>query len=563
MKMQTKQILALLLALILCLGIFAGCDTNQPAETSKPAETNKPAEKNRPTETTAPAETTPPAELKNVDIYPLDSDKTFTVAKRTSAQNMNEFDNAILWNEITGVEVNWIAWTDEQLNMAFNTDSLPDAIALGSGMDKAKLNEYGESGMLVNFMDYLDLMPNFKRGIEKYPETLDYIKSESGAVYSLPRLGTTSMTHDNILVRTDMLKAAGWDELPATADEFLQCVADVQTHYSAIDPAYKAFNAYSSAWLQWDRNVSLIHFFFPSFGDLMQATLTVDANDKVVLGASTEQYKRLMTFLNKLATSDAFAYGKDIYAEDGTNAQADAIAGKNAFLMNAWFMDESHFPSGNIDLTVQSPLTSEWQDEKRFDPKSNVLWQLNCISSKCEDIETMVKWFDSFYAQQDDPLNADGTVWGMSSDLGIYGVDFEIQKEAGTYTLLPHEGYNTGSTWNINNSIGSIGLFEWMYSEDSNTGLEALGVGTLNNTWPYRVETFDINRLVLTQEESDIYVENWTNISAHITQWTAAFITGDKNVEADWEEYVKGLESMDLQEVIDAYQAAYDRFQQG
>lgn len=558
---KAKRLLALLLALVMCLGVLAGCQQD-PADTT-PAGTTKPADTSAPAQTTAPIETTLPAELKNVDIYPLDSDKVFDVGIAVTMENFGELDCSTRWEELTGVEINYIPWTSEQLNMAFNTDSLPDAVFY-SGMDKAKVNEYGEAGMLVNFMDYLDIMPNFSRALEKYPEALDAIKSKDGAVYSLPRLGTTSTTHDNILIRTDMMNAAGWDDLPATADEFLQCVADIQAHYGANDPEFKAFSAYAKNYLVWDSNVSLIHFFFPSFGDLMRATLTVDADGKIVLGASTEQYKRLMTFLNKLATSDAWAYGKDIYAEDGTNSKALAIDGKNAITTVAFYLNESHFPSGNIDMTVLRPLTSEWQDEVRFDAKSSVLWMLNCISTDCEDIETMVKWFDSFYAQEDDPLNEAGTMWGISYWLGERGVDYTVQKETGNYTVLPHEGYETGPMWMTSNTPGGcLGLFDFLYSQDSNTGLEALGVGTMQNTYPYKVDSFDVNLLALTEDESDAYTDNWTDINSHITDWTASFITGDKNVEADWDEYIKGLENMGLQEVIDAYQAAYDRYLAG
>lgn len=558
-----KKLLAVLLALVLCVGSLAACDSQPAQTTTKPAAqtTTAPAAQ----DTTSPAadDTTTPAALKNTDIYPLDSDKVFDVGIAVSLDNFGEVDCSTRWEELTGVEINYIQWTSEQLNMAFNTNSLPDAIFYSS-MDKAKVNEYGAEGMLVNFMDYIDLMPNFQKALEKYPGALDAIKSPDGAVYSLPRIGTTSTTHDNILIRTDMMNAAGWDELPATTDEFLQCVADIQAYYGANDPEFKAFSAYAKNYLVWDANVSLIHFFFPSFGDLMRTNLTVDADNNVVLGASTEQYKRLMSFMNELASSDAWAYGKDIYTEDGTNSKALTTAGKNAITTVAFYLNESHFPSGNIDMTVLAPLTSEWQSEKRFDAKSSVLWMLNCISTNCEDIETMVRWFDSFYAQEDDPLNEEGTMWGISYWLGEYGVDYEVDKENGTYTVLPHEGYETGPMWLTSNTPGGcLGIFDWLYSQDSNTGLEALGVGTMQNTYPYKVDTFDLSVLTLTQDEQDTYNDSWTDINAYITEWTAAFITGDKDVEADWETYIKGLEAMGMQEVVDAYQSAYDRYLAG
>ena len=62
------RILAVLLALVMCIGLMAGCDTKPADETTKPAAQG----------TTAPAAqdttTAPAAPTKNVDIYPLDTD---------------------------------------------------------------------------------------------------------------------------------------------------------------------------------------------------------------------------------------------------------------------------------------------------------------------------------------------------------------------------------------------------------------------------------------------------------------------------------------------------------
>ena len=57
-----KRFLAILLVMVLCLTLLAGCGkTNEPApsETTTPTETTKPAETSKPAETEKPAETTP------------------------------------------------------------------------------------------------------------------------------------------------------------------------------------------------------------------------------------------------------------------------------------------------------------------------------------------------------------------------------------------------------------------------------------------------------------------------------------------------------------------------
>lgn len=98
-----KKLLALLLALVLCVGTLAACNTEKPDETT--ASTTKPAESNAPT--TQPTEATQPQveeiDQVNVDFYPIDFDGTLTCV--TGKDNAPEAHNYLLWEELTGVDV--------------------------------------------------------------------------------------------------------------------------------------------------------------------------------------------------------------------------------------------------------------------------------------------------------------------------------------------------------------------------------------------------------------------------------------------------------------------------
>jgi len=52
----------------------------------------------------------------------------------------------------------------------------------------------------------------------------------------------------------------------------------------------------------------------------------------------------------------------------------------------------------------------------------------------------------------------------------------------------------------------------------------------------------------------------WTDLKAYVTEMNAAFMTGQKDIEAEWDTYLKKLDDMGLQEVITIYQAALDRY---
>lgn len=559
---NAKRLLALVLALVMCLGVFAGCQQDTPDETKAPETTAPPAETTAPPaeETTAP-EATP---LTNLDIYPIDSDKVYRVALGTT-EDADAAWNSQLWEQLTGIEIEYIEWTAEQLQTALSTKELPDAIYYSS-IDKALLNEYGQAGVFVNYADYTEYMPNFMKALEDYPDAINFVKAEDGSFYTLPRIGTTSTTHGAIYIRTDMMNAAGWDELPATTDEFLQCMEDIQAHYSATNPDFTVFSAYSASYLSWNSIANVLSVLYPSFGDGMRTGWDV-IDGEVVFGATTDQYKRLMQYMNKifnLADGKGFYKGKDIYTEDGNASKAHASANNVAVSSHLSFLAPTNFESGNIDMTLIAPLTSEWQSEKRFAAKSNYVWLANCINAELpeEDIINLVRWFDSFYAQEEDPLNEEGTIWGITYFTGELGVDWTRDEEAGTYSILPHEGYETPSAWQLamNATGGCLGLFDFVYTSLSNSGLQAKGLGTNENTLPYSAYWFDVTMMTMNEDEQMTYSDYWTEIDSYIAEKTAKYITGELDVEADWETFLSDLEDLHLQDVVDAYQSAYDRF---
>ena len=550
-----KKILALILALAMILSMAAcGKPAEQPPVETQPAD---PVE-------TQPVETEPVVQEpeKNADRYPLQSDKTFDVVSGSDIFG-DDGETVITqaMQKATGVDIDWSFMTAEQVQLALTGKDLPDAIfQYASLLDKATMYEYGQGGYFVNFMDYLDIMPNFSAVIEANPNALKVVQNEDGSVYCLPTLTVTSTGFNNLLYyRTDMMKAAGWEKAPATTDEFIQFVTDLQAHYGANDPEFIAVNAYAANRMGWSTK-RIMSYFFPAFGELLLTELTVDSQGNVVLGAATEQYKHLLEFMNELWNSGAF--NTNIYSQEATASQALAAGDHVAIVTD----HNGHTPEGYANMSVLAPLTSEYYTTQHWYKSPSCSWgRINAISAQCEDIETMVKWFDAWYAPATDPLNAEGTLYAITPWLGEIGVDHALDEATGIYTELAHEGIEMGKF--LASESFQIALYSgyegglFPYSSAPTNGVGVKGQGTINNLWPYAETPFDLNSLVLTEDESDTYNDAWTDINAYITESTAKFITGEADIAAEWDNYVKALEQMGLQDVIDVYQAAYDRAQ--
>jgi putative aldouronate transport system substrate-binding protein len=549
-----KKILALILALAMILSLAAcGKPAEQPPVETQPA-----------TPDTQPVETEPEVQepQKNVDRYPLQSDKTFDVVSGSDIFG-DDGETVITqaMQKATGVDIDWSFMTAEQVQLALTGKDLPDAIfQYASLLDKATMYEYGQGGYFVNFMDYLDIMPNFSAVIEANPNALKVVQNEDGSVYCLPTLTVTSTGFNNLLYyRTDMMKAAGWEKAPATTDEFIQFVTDLQAHYGANDPEFIAVNAYAANRMGWSTK-RIMSYFFPAFGELLLTELTVDSQGNVVLGAATEQYKHLLEFMNELWNSGAF--NTNIYSQEATASQALAAGDHVAIVTD----HNGHTPDGYANMSILAPLTSEYYTTQHWYKSPSCSWgRINAISAQCEDIETMVKWFDAWYAPATDPLNAEGTLYAITPWLGEIGVDHALDEATGIYTELAHEGIEMGKF--LASESFQIALYSgyegglFPFSSAPTNGVGVKGQGTINNLWPYAETPFDLNSLVLTEDESDTYNDAWTDINAYIVETTAKFITGEADIAAEWDNYIAELESMGLQDVIDVYQAAYDRAQ--
>ena len=50
-----------------------------------------------------------------------------------------------------------------------------------------------------------------------------------------------------------------------------------------------------------------------------------------------------------------------------------------------------------------------------------------------------------------------------------------------------------------------------------------------------------------------------TNIDSYVQQNALQFVTGSKNIDTDWDAYVKGLDGLGLKRYLEIQQTAYDK----
>lgn len=551
--MYAKKLLALLLALVLCLGVLAGCNT-QPQETTQT--TTKATEDTTAATTAATTEATKPAPLTNAERYPIDFDGTLTVV--TGKADVEKADNWVRWEKWTGIDVEWITTAQEQTPMLFlDEKQMPDMFFFASGLTTLMINEYGQGGLLVNYMDYLDKMPNLAARYAEDPMLFDAVKDANGDVYTLPYIcDTLTMCSNLFYVRTDMTKEAGIEELPTTIEGFLEMCQKLKDYYKDV-PGYEPMVCNGVASIMY--NGAYSNFFFPAFGDLMRADITTNADwTKIEVGFATEQYKNYISFMHTLY-ENGYMDDECFVSESNTNKARliDKTTTMNPF---ATYLTHENFESGEMDFQVMPPMSSQYQSQTRWALPNNYMQGTFMISSTCSDLNAALAFMDGLFSVREDPMNEEGTVWGISIWLGEMGVNYALDEATGTYEIIVPEGFDSASAWISTAGNGSGAYLKWPYIENAGTGTMIKALGTRDILKPHGVKVFYTSLLTLTQEEQDIYNDVWTDINNKVTEMNAAFITGQADIEAEWDNYIKELYNMGLQDVIDVYQAALDRY---
>ena len=544
---NVKKMLALAIALVMCMGLFAGCVTEDIGDDIG-------------TVPSLGAVDVHPslAGKTNAERFPLQSTKTYTIANRMATPNDRETYKG--WKEVTGVDVNWVDLKGDQLSQAMAGGDMPDAICISWGVDKGVVYEYGKAGKLVNFADYLQYMPNFQKMLQAYPKALENFRNADGSFYSLPSQGAGIGSPANLLyVREDMLREANLT-LPKTLDEFKQFVLDMQAFYEDKIDGFTALNfLMGGEWGYIEWNGYMDNYFFPVFGKEALQTGYDLVDGKVVLGCTTEQYKRYLDFISWLYASGACE--QDIFSADCTNTNKAKTANDQVAIFPSSSLGPSNFESGVVELTLIDPLTSQWQDKKIWTNKTVPGWMLNCINGELpeEDIITLVQWFDAFYATDEDPLNEEGTTNGMYIYLGEKNVHWKEGAE-GTYERIELGDWKTTQEW-ANNEVCNAALFSTWFTkiEKANSTFYCKQVAVRDKLWPHMIERWSPESLFLTEEEALDAADVNTELNLYMESSFAKFITGEWTVANNWNEYMTGLESIGAIDLVETYQAAYDR----
>ncbi len=529
------------------------------------------------------------AEVKvNVEGLPICSEPiTITV----SGLSANGVGNA--WNDTVMVDViekqygikmdcnefSGDAWST-QFTMMMAADTMPDMI-LNATLPIADAQKYAKEGYFLNLMDYIDVMPNLQAMFEKYPVYQTYA-SLDGGIYYLPTLNINEWNnYGRAWINNAWLKNLGL-EYPTTLDEFYQVLVafrdqDANGNGDVTDEipltimeTHDSISGFSGDFVQ-----DYIKTAFGIYTRNCYYSLQADKEGKVSLIETSDDYKEYVTFMRKLYAEGLL--DKEAFIQ--TREEKDAKVADNRL---GFFSAAAPFAAAGAEITFDldydwfGMLTSERSPQRTLVATSYIGDVKILVNSNTKYPDAICRLIDSMLSHEGSIIAGNGwpgiTFDWVDQDVGD-GISIRTQQ-----VYIP-EGYESQEDYRahkatinmgflVNGSYGSImkdflvnkATVEQLEKQIPTRGWQNLMTIRIlrNNEDIQYLDNFPI--LLYTEKELQQLTTIKTDISLYTQSMFTQFVTGQTDMDAGWNTYIKTLQSMNLERAIDIEQAAYDRF---
>lgn len=522
--MKTKRMMSYVTAAILAASLLAGCGgTSNTGDISSTDQT-----------TTADGEKVTLTALINVG-------NTMTI----EPDDMPSFQN---FEKETNVDVQWevvrTGWEDRKM-LVLASGELPDMLFGSRTISSSDI--ISNKVLFTDLAPYLEQMPNVSKMFEEEPSMKNLVTMEDGSIMYLPsRMPLRPKTLTVSFINQDWLDTLGL-EMPTTTDELVTVLEAFRDN----DP-----NGNGQA-DEIPMTIDFMNTLFGSFG----ATFNEFASENLMVKdgelsffPTLEEYKEAIQFMNQLF--EAKLIDQEAFTQDGSQSSAKYYSTDPQLVgMGAGWTISSVVGNDNMDsYSPMAPLTG---------PNGDQMWNSNPIAlattactwalpDSCSNKEAAIKFIDHIY----DPKNS------VQLYVGSYGVSLE-EKEDGTVQVLESgDPEMTFDNWLWTNGFGDMGPYYVSKSFEEKM---------IPNSWAKEKLDYDKIYEPYIQDESEIYppvlysAEDSTELSVLqtdinniVNQKKAQWVTGETDIEAEWDSYLESLNNVGLPRAMEIYQKYWD-----
>lgn len=559
-----KKIFALLLAAVMVLGLFACAPSGGPSNNPNNPNSGNNGDEN------VEVDLTP-------IVFPLAEQETLVIAIQASegVDDLNRKLAAnVFWQDIlnaTNVKVEFKNWNVNNIASLFQTGDMGDLIINGASGNDTLFQGFIAQDLLIpieQYIDSKDIMPNaHKYMFEEMPEARGAFTAADGHIYAMGAFDQEKSRY----VESFMWINKAWLD---------KANLPVPTNFEEFETALEYFNTH-------DMNGNSI-------------------DDEIPLWASNPANYGVENYLGMwgIATKDG-TFENYVHLDDDTVYFAPSLEIWKDFIkkMNEWF-EAGILYEGVFTDTNASTATDKWKATAKGEVRCGVVLATNqaeirggdqyvCLTPfKAQENVEEVRWYinpmymggknifsvpkgssnpklacafmDLFYT----PENTIRALYGEADSI------WRDTKADGTFTVkVPSVNdqeavkFTAGNcfdkvTWGHINFPYAKGTefyakFQWSEVNDStrNAFAQYQEADVINKqVWP---------RPYFTDDGNEALLELRADIFKLVEKKRGEWIQGEKDIDAEWEDFLDDLDASEVEELVDAMQEAYDVWKAG
>lgn len=537
------------LGLLLCIMMFAslvGCGNQNKGTTAAPTDKGTEAPRTEAPGTDAPTDA--PTEAPGI-TYPLETDvelswwATTALKYKSAFQSADESPFHVGLSKNTGVKINWEfpqagVSGGQAYNLMITAETLPDLIHYT--VDAGAAEGYINDGLIWDLTDYLpEYAPDYWEWVNS-DDALRRAATTASGKYHMIAGGQEAhefITYQGLALRKDWLDECKL-EIPVTLDDWEKVLTTFKDKYGATFSGPKLGFGMSSG--------------TGAYADKSPAWYIND-NDEVVFANSTDEYKAFLERMHKWYETGLM--DPDIFTNDNTairnkcaNNEVGAMYIGSGTYRNILADAETN---GAVWVSVPHPVTKEGEKVTWIQTAREIGGGYGTMVSKsCSEEELKVALQLLNYAFTEEGM----LYW----NLGDEGVSYTVTNGEYAWTDLitkAEVGENTAYTYYVGTSSNSPAIKSVVFQKLLNKGeaLNAIYQWTANSV---AAEHY-MPKLTLAEEKHTQYWDKFGSIYTYVEESVSKFIIGEMDL-AKWDEYLKTLDDMGIEECHAIQKEAYE-----
>ncbi len=433
----------------------------------------------------------------------------------------------------------------QSFNLMIASKELPDLV----GGKRQDIIKYGQEGAFIPLNDLIETCaPDIKRILDENPDVKAAITAEDGNIYQIPFI-FEDVVSEAYFIRKDWLDKVGMD-IPTTVDELhdvLKAFVEQDPNGNGVKDEVGYFSRVSVA----DRNklIGLLALF--GVNDYWH----INKEGKVAIGLYTPEYKEAMK-----SVSQWYAEGlidPEVFTRGG-NARDILYPENNGGMCHDWIPSTTGY-NKSVASTVEGfhlvgmlPPKDINGDQWEVASRAKLTGAGWAISSTNKYPEESMRYMNFWFTE----------IGRRLKTYGIEGVTYNMVDGKPVYT---DEIMNSDKAINI--QIMEMGgmLEDMAYLHDAsyeNFAMDEEGQKTLemykeagvaNAVYP------QVPPLSFTNEENDLIQAKYPACRTYMLEQLQKWTFDASMIDQQFDGYMQTLKDMGMDEIVSAYQAAYDR----